>query len=145
MAVTSIYRMKVKRQEPNAETVTDADYADDLTLLANTPAQAKFLLHSLKKTARCIGLYVNSDKTEFTIYIQDDSISALNEKSQKKDDQFTYLCSNISSTERDANVRIDKAKAVICPFIWKSDYSDYIKRGFFQAVTVSIQLYGCTT
>ena len=41
-----------------AETITDADYADDLALLANTPAQAESLLHNL-----CIGLYVNPDKT----------------------------------------------------------------------------------
>ena len=32
-----------------AETITDADYADDLVLLANTPVQAKLLLHSLKQ------------------------------------------------------------------------------------------------
>ena len=34
-----------KRQE--AEPMTDADYANDLVLLANTPAQAETLLHSL--------------------------------------------------------------------------------------------------
>ena len=31
-----------------AQTITDMDYADDIVLLANTPAQAKSLLHSLK-------------------------------------------------------------------------------------------------
>ena len=34
------------------ETITDADYTDDLELLANTPAQAKYLLHSLEQTER---------------------------------------------------------------------------------------------
>ena len=29
--------------------------------------------------------------------------------------------------------------------IWKSDFSDKIKWDFFQAVAVSVQLYGCTT
>ena len=29
--------------------------------------------------------------------------------------------------------------------IWKSDLTDKMKRSFFQAVTVSILLYGCTT
>ena len=47
------------------ETFTNTDYADDLVLLANTPAQAESLLHSLEQTASGIGLYVNSDKTEF--------------------------------------------------------------------------------
>ena len=31
-----------------AQTITDTDYADDIALLANTPAQAKTLLHSLE-------------------------------------------------------------------------------------------------
>ena len=38
-----------------AETMTDTDYTDDLVLLANTPAQAKSLLHSLEQAARGIG------------------------------------------------------------------------------------------
>ena len=46
-----------------AKTITDADYADDLTLLANTPNQAKTLLHSLEQAAAGIGLHVNANKT----------------------------------------------------------------------------------
>ena len=34
-----------------AQTVTDADYADDIVFLANTPAQAETLLHSLEQAA----------------------------------------------------------------------------------------------
>ena len=45
--------------------MTDADYADDLAPLANTPAQAKSLQHSLEQAAGGIGFNVNSDKTEF--------------------------------------------------------------------------------
>ena len=30
-----------------AQTITDTDYVDDIALLANTPTQAEFLLHSL--------------------------------------------------------------------------------------------------
>ena len=32
-----------------AKTITDADYADDITLLANTPTQAETQLHSLER------------------------------------------------------------------------------------------------
>ena len=39
--------------------ITDVDYVDDLALLANTPVQAKSLLHSLEQIARGIGVYVN--------------------------------------------------------------------------------------
>ena len=35
--------------------MTDADYADDLVLLANTPAQAESLLNSQEQTAGGIG------------------------------------------------------------------------------------------
>ena len=42
-----------------AGTITDADYADDITLLANTPAQAESLLDSLEQAAGDIGLHVN--------------------------------------------------------------------------------------
>ena len=53
---------KASRRYP-AQTITDADYADDLTLLANTPAQAQSILHSLEWEAGGIGLHVNADKT----------------------------------------------------------------------------------
>ena len=42
----------------------DADYADDIALLANTPTQAKTLLHSLVQEASGICLHVNADKTD---------------------------------------------------------------------------------
>ena len=43
-----------------AKTITDADYADDTALLANTPAQAKTLLHSLERAVTGIGFHVNA-------------------------------------------------------------------------------------
>ena len=48
-----------KKKKKEAETITDADDADDLLLLANAPGQDESLLHSLKQVARCIGLNVN--------------------------------------------------------------------------------------
>ena len=47
-----------------AKTITDADYADDITILANAPAQAETLLHCLERAALGIGLHVNAHKTE---------------------------------------------------------------------------------
>ena len=37
----------------------DADYADVIVLLANTPTQAETLLHSLEWAAAGIGLHIN--------------------------------------------------------------------------------------
>ena len=45
-----------------ARTISDADYTDDIALLANTPAQAKSLLHSLERAAGDIDLHVNSKR-----------------------------------------------------------------------------------
>ena len=50
-----------------AKTITDADYADDLALLANTTHQAETLLHSLERDAAGIGLHVNAHKTEYML------------------------------------------------------------------------------
>ena len=47
-----------------AKTITDADNADDIAILANTPNQAETLLHSLERAAAGIGLHFNAHKTE---------------------------------------------------------------------------------
>ena len=60
-----------------AETVTDADYENDLALLAHVPAQAESLLYNQEKAARGIGLYHNLDKIETMCFNQDCSISSL--------------------------------------------------------------------
>ena len=50
------------------ETMTDADYADDQALLANTPSQAESLLYNLEWVARGIGPYMNANKTEYMCF-----------------------------------------------------------------------------
>ena len=130
-----------------AKTITDADYADDLALLANTPNQAETLLHSLEQAAAGIGLHVNAHKTEYMCYNQTGNITTLDGASLKLVDKFTYLGSAVSSTENDIETRLTKAWTAIdrLSIIWKSDLTDKMKRSFFQAAVVSIQLYGCTT
>ena len=44
-----------------AQTITDADYADDIALNANALAKTDSLLHSLERAAGGIGLHVNAD------------------------------------------------------------------------------------
>ena len=39
------------------ETSTEADYTDDLALLANTPTQSESLMHSLKQASKGSGLH----------------------------------------------------------------------------------------
>ena len=45
-----------------AKTITDADYADDIAILANSPNQAETLLISLERAAAGIGLHINAQK-----------------------------------------------------------------------------------
>ena len=136
---------KRSRRYP-AKTITDADYADDIALLANTPNQTETLLHSLERAAAGIGLHVNAQKTEFMCFNQKGNISTLDRTSLKLVDKFTYLGSSVSSTEKD-DTRLMKAWTAIdrLSIIWKSNLTDKMKRSFFQAAVVSILLYGCTT
>ena len=137
---------KRSRRYP-ATTITDADYADDIAILANTPDQAETLLHSLKRAAANIGLYVNAHKTEYMCYNQARDISTLEGTPLKLVDKFTYLGSSVESTEKDIETRLAKAWTAInrLSIIWKSDLTDKMKRSFFQAAVTSILLYGCTT
>ena len=126
---------------------TDADCADDIAILTNTPNQAETLQHSLERAAAGIGLHVNAHKTEYMSYNQTGDISTLDGTSLKLVDKFTYQRSSVSSTEKDIDTRLTKAWTAIDRLwiIWKSDLTDKMKRIFFQAVVVSILLYGCTT
>ena len=105
----------------------DSTTADDLALLANAPAQAESLRHSLAQTARNIDLYENENKTDYMCFNRERAISTL-----KLVDKFTYLGSSVSSTETDVNIRLAKVWTAIdrLLIIWKSDLSDKIKRYF---------------
>ena len=129
-----------------AKTITDADYADDIAILANAPAQAETLLHSLEQGAASIGLHVNTHKTEYMCLNQTSDISTLGDSSMKLVDKFTYQGSSVSSTEKDIDTLQGKAWKAInwLSVIWKSDVTDKMKRSFFQTAVVSILLYGCT-
>ena len=57
---------KEKNRSYSAQIITDADYTDDIELLAN----AETLLPSLEWAAGGIGLHVNADKTEYMRFNQ---------------------------------------------------------------------------
>ena len=109
-----------------AQTIMDADYADDIALLANAPAQAETLLHSLERAATVIGLHVNVHNTKNICFNQRGDITTLNSSSLKLVDKFTYLESSVSSTEKDINSELAKVWTVIVKLsvIWKSELTD---------------------
>ena len=141
------YKLQLICLHPPQKTITDTDYADDIALLVNAPTQAETLLHNLERTAAGIGLYFNARKTQYMCSNQTGVISKLNGMSLKLVDKFTYLRSSVSSTETDIDTRLAKAwiAANRLSVILKSDLTDKMKRSFFNAVIVSILLYGCTT
>ena len=94
---------KTRSRRYSVKTITNADYADEIAILANAPAQAETLLHSLERAAACIGLHVNAHKTEYMCFNQTGGSSL------KLVDKFTYLGSSVSSTETDIDTRLAKA------------------------------------
>ena len=105
-----------------ARTITDANNADHISLLANTPSQANTLLHSLQRAAASIGLHVNANKREFTSFNQTGDLSTLNGSSLKLVDKFAFLGRSVSSTEIDINTRIAKARTAISHMEVRSDW-----------------------
>ena len=136
-----------KNQAGLFTSIFDADYADDIAILANTPSQGETLLHSLERTTAGIGLHVNAHKTEYMCYNQTGDITTLDGTPLKLEDKFTFLGSSVSSTEKDIDTRLTKAWTAVdrISIISISDLTDKMKRSFFQAAVISILLYGCTT
>ena len=117
---------KARSRRYLARTITDTDYADDITLLANTPALAESLRQSLERAADGIGLHVNADKTKHVRFNQSSDISTQRGGSLKLVNKFNYPGNNISST------RLEKAWTAIdrLSVIWKSNLSYKIKHIF---------------
>ena len=70
MKENGFHIIKERSRSYPAPRITDADYADDTALLANTPAQAETLLHSMEQADAGIGLHANAHKTEYMCFNQ---------------------------------------------------------------------------
>ena len=92
-----------------AQAIMDMDYADDIVLIANTPAQAESLLYSLEQAPCGIVLHVKEDKTECMCFNQRGNISTLKSGPLKLVDKFPYCGSSISSIENANIMQIAKA------------------------------------
>ena len=51
-----------------AESIKDVDNRDDQAFLANTPAQAKYLLHNIEQAASNTDFYMNSEKIDIRCF-----------------------------------------------------------------------------
>ena len=84
--------------------MTDIDYADNQALLAKFTSPSRIPSAESKQAAGSIGLYVNANKREYMRFKQKEDISTQSDKPQQLVNLFTYLSSNISSTENDINI-----------------------------------------
>ena len=77
-------------------------------------------------------------------YNQEGSIQSLDGKDIKMVEDFTYLGSNIQSTDKDIQIRKAKAWAALNKLdkIWKSELNINMKRNFFKAVVESVLPHG---
>ena len=89
---------------------TDADYADDKALLANTPTQVDPPRH---QTGRDFGFYISADNSKYICFNKKRHISTLNDGSPVLVDKFTDLSRSVSFTEIDINMRLAKALSAI--------------------------------
>ena len=147
--MVSSWQRKEAKDTP-AQTITDVDYTNDIALLANTPAQAESLLHSLERAAAGIGHHINADKMEYMCFNQRGDISTQNGSSLKLVDKFTYLWKqclinrnwhqHVTSKGMD-NYWSHRSQTWLIK--WNAVFFFFFF--FFQAVVMSILLYGCTT
>ena len=63
------------KQKVPRKKITDANYADDIAILGNAPAQAETLMHCPERAATDTGLHVNAHKTEYMCFNQTGDIS----------------------------------------------------------------------
>ena len=92
-----------------AKKITDIDYADDLTLTAETITNAQTLSHRLEVAAKDVRLYVNVPKTQLINFNQQSTKQTISNEPIKTVDDFTCLVSEINSTEKDVKTRMAKA------------------------------------
>ena len=65
MKENSFKLTKERSRRCPTQTITNTNYAYDIVLQANPPAQAKTQWHSLEQAAPGIGPHVNAYKTEY--------------------------------------------------------------------------------
>ena len=131
--------------------LTDTDFADDIALISSTIANAQSLLNSLESAANCVGLYLNESKTEYLTLNESDPTNSINTISGialKRVEDYKYLGSYISSSEKDFKVRKALAWSACNRLnkIWSSHSIDSkLKVKIFQSAVEPILLYGSET
>jgi len=111
---------------------------------------AQDLLQSLDQASNGVGLYLNETKTECMnrCHLNNNlPVKTLNHVALKQVDDYKYLGSYISSSEKDFNIRKDMAWAACNNMrkIWSSRLTNESKTKIFRATVELILLDGSET
>ena len=104
------YQLRPKRSSRYpAEFLTDTDFADDIALISQSLEHAQDLLQSLEQAYNGVGLYLNETKTKCMnrcLLNNNNPVKTLNGTSLKQVEDYKYLGSYISSSDKDFNTRL---------------------------------------
>ena len=88
--------------------LTDTDFVDDIALVSQSLKHAQDLLQSLEQASNGVGLYLNETKIECMNRCNSNNshpVRTLNGTSLKQVEDYKYLGSYISSSEKDFTTR----------------------------------------
>ena len=138
-----------KSQRHLERKLNDLDYADDIALLEQSFVGAQNQLNETSKSAKEVGLDINVAKTKSIIINDKKDLSlTINGEAIEIVDEFKYLGSNMSSSEKDMKCRKGQAWLAFRRLekIWNSKTTSIeLKIKIFQASSLSILLYGSET
>ena len=145
------YQLRPKRSSRYpAEFLTDADFADDIALISHSLEHTQDLLQSLEQTSNGVGLYLNKTKTKCMnrcLSNNNNPVKTLNGTSLKQVEDYKYLGSYISSSDKDFNTRKGMAWSACNDMhnIWSSRLTNDFKIKIFSATVEPILFYGSET
>ena len=136
---------RASRRVP-AKTMTDLDFADDISLASNTVEQACKLLAEVERHCKRIGLGLNAKKTKVMAENVDQPVvTTLDGTQLEVVKDFQYLGAWIASTKHDIEIRRARAWKALHSMkkVWQSSMQDDLKRRLFVATVESVLTYGC--
>ena len=145
------YQLQPKKDSRHpAKHLTDTDFADDIALISQSLEHVQDLLQSLEQASNGVGLYLNETKTECLnrcLSNADLVVKTLRGSALKMVEDYVYLGSFISSSEKDFNTRKGMAWSACNDMhkIWTSQLPKKIKLQIFRATVEPILLYGSET
>ena len=136
---------RASRRVP-AKTLTDLDFADDISLLSDSVEKACKLLIEVERQCIRIGLGMNTKKTKVMAEnVETPVVKTLDGTELDVVADFNYLGAWIASTQKDIKIRRARAWSALHSMnkVWKSAMDDNLKRRLFVTTVESVLLYGC--